>query len=234
MRAAVENVHHRDRQNLGLAPAEITKERKLARQSAAAWAMASETPSNALAPSFFLFGVPSSSMICASIFACSSASKPSKRRRDRFIHVRDGFGHAFAAVALLVAIAQFPRFMLAGARAARNGRAPEAAAFEMHIDFDGRIAARIENLARVNSLMLVADISLGTTTVFREFATALSQRFAPPLPNPFCHSDRARSAESRRMRINGRVFNLAIAIIALQPVSVNCEDEVPRFLRDSG
>jgi hypothetical protein len=36
------------------------------------------------------------------------------------------------------------------------------------------------------------------------------------------------------MRTNGRVFNLAIAIVAVQPVSVNSADEAPRFLRDSG
>jgi hypothetical protein len=38
--------------------------------------------------------------------------------------------------------------MFAGARSARHGRAAERAPFEPHIDFDCRIAARIENLAR--------------------------------------------------------------------------------------
>ena len=38
--------------------------------------------------------------------------------------------------------------MLAGARSARHRRTAERAAFKPHIDFDRRITARIENLAR--------------------------------------------------------------------------------------
>ena len=38
--------------------------------------------------------------------------------------------------------------MLAGAGPARNRRAAERAACQSHIDFDSRVAARIENLAR--------------------------------------------------------------------------------------
>src|SRR5205807_8714020 len=37
------------------------------------------------------------------------------------------------------------------ARAARNGRAAHRATLQVHIDFDGRIAARIQNLTRVDS-----------------------------------------------------------------------------------
>ena len=70
--------------------------------------------------------------------------------RDGFIDRTHGFRNALAAVALLVAIAQFPRFMLARAGAARNRRAPECAALQVDIDFNGRIAARIKNLARVD------------------------------------------------------------------------------------
>ena len=44
--------------------------------AAAAWAVASETPSSAFAPSSFLFGVPSSLMSAASMAGWSSESMP--------------------------------------------------------------------------------------------------------------------------------------------------------------
>ena len=61
--------------------------------------------------------------------------------RDWTINVADGLEHAFAAVTFLVAIAQFPRLMLTGAGAAGNGRATHRAPLQVHIDFDGGIAA---------------------------------------------------------------------------------------------
>ena len=51
--------------------------------------------------------------------------------RDRFVDVLDRLGDAFAEVALLVAVAQFERFVFAGARAARDRRAADRAAGEM-------------------------------------------------------------------------------------------------------
>ena len=66
------------------------------------------------------------------------------------MHIDDGFGHAFAAVTFFVAIAQFPGFVLAGTRAARDRRASERAILKPHVYFDGWIAARIENFARLN------------------------------------------------------------------------------------
>jgi len=72
--------------------------------------------------------------------------------RDFLVHVRDRFGHAFATVTLLVAVAQFPRFMFAGAGAARDRPASERAIFKTHVYFDRWISARIENLARMNLL----------------------------------------------------------------------------------
>ena len=60
------------------------------------------------------------------------------------------FGHAFAEVAILHAVAQFPRFVFAGAGAARHGGAADGAAGEFDIGFDGWIAAGIKDLAGVN------------------------------------------------------------------------------------
>ena len=76
--------------------------------------------------------------------------EPRERRGNYFVDATHRFGDAFAAVTFLVAIAQFPRFMLAGAGATRNRRASERASLEVDIDFDGRVAARIKNLARAD------------------------------------------------------------------------------------
>ena len=62
MRAAVDDVHHRHRQDARADAADIAVERQAA-ASAAALATASETPRIALAPSRALFGVPSSAII---------------------------------------------------------------------------------------------------------------------------------------------------------------------------
>ena len=71
-----------------------------------------------------------------------------QNRRDRLVHGRNRLAYALAAVTFLVTIPQLPCFMFAGARAARDRSPPERAAFEMYIDLDRRVAARIENLAR--------------------------------------------------------------------------------------
>src|SRR5436190_1670809 len=70
------------------------------------------------------------------------------RRGDLAVDVRDRFPHALAAVARLIAVAQFQRFALAGRCAGRHRRAAERAVGEPHIHFHGRIAARVEHFPR--------------------------------------------------------------------------------------
>src|SRR5206468_1379567 len=61
------------------------------------------------------------------------------------------FGDTAAKEAFFNAIAQFPRFLLAGARTARHNDAADAAAPKGHFSFDSWIAAGIDNLAAVDS-----------------------------------------------------------------------------------
>src|SRR5205823_14531040 len=63
---------------------------------------------------------------------------------------KDRLADAFAAVTLLVAIPQFPGFMLAGARATGHGRAAHRPSLEMHFYLDGWISARVQNFAGIN------------------------------------------------------------------------------------
>ena len=81
----------------------------------------------ALAPSFFLVAVPSSSIMVLSMPTWSSASQPSSLGGDDVVDVLDGLQHALAEVALRVAVAQFDGFVLAGGGAGRHGRAAEDA-----------------------------------------------------------------------------------------------------------
>ena len=66
------------------------------------------------------------------------------------VDVGDGLRHALAEVVRLVAVAQLPRFVHAGAGAAGHGGGADRVVVERDIDFDGRIAAAIENLPAVN------------------------------------------------------------------------------------
>ena len=58
--------------------------------------------------------------------------------------------HALAEVLRLVAVAEFPRLVHAGAGPAGHGRGADRTVVQLHVDFDGRIAAAIENLPAVN------------------------------------------------------------------------------------
>ncbi len=55
--------------------------------------------------------------------------------------------HALAQIARLVAVAQFDRLMLAGGGARGHGGAPHRPVFEDHIHLDGRIAAAVKDFA---------------------------------------------------------------------------------------
>ena len=62
----------------------------------------------------------------------------------------DGLARAFAQVALGIAVAKLDRFVFAGGCAGGNRGAADGTVREMHIGFDGGIAARVENLAANN------------------------------------------------------------------------------------
>ena len=65
---------------------------------------------------------------------------------DRTVDVLDGVKNALAEIAGLIAIAQFQGFVFAGRSAGGHRCAAACAVFEQNVGFDGRIAARVENL----------------------------------------------------------------------------------------
>ena len=91
------------------------------------------------------------------------------------VHAEHGFGDvgidrvdrgldALAQPARLVAVALLDRLVGTGRSARGHGRAAEAAVVEQHIDLDGRVAAAVENLAR----MKVDDCGHGTVSLTRK------------------------------------------------------------------
>ena len=66
------------------------------------------------------------------------------------VDVVDGLQHPLAEVFRLVAVAQFPGLVDAGAGAAGHGRAAERAVGQLDVDLDGRVAAAVENLPGAN------------------------------------------------------------------------------------
>src|SRR5262249_55539305 len=66
---------------------------------------------------------------------------------DLAIHRIDRLAHALAEIALLVAVPLFDRLVRAGRGAGGNGGAPEGTVLQPDVDFDGGIAATIEDFA---------------------------------------------------------------------------------------
>ncbi|MDQ1137151.1 hypothetical protein QE410_001950 [Microbacterium sp. SORGH_AS 1204] len=106
----------------------------------------------ALAPVRDLFSVPSVSMRISSMMRCSLASTPSMAGAELVDDRGDGLQHALAAVTALVAVAQLVGLERAGGRAGGDGRPLDDSVVEEHLHLDGRVTARIQDLARVDSL----------------------------------------------------------------------------------
>ena len=115
--------------------------------AAAAWAVASETPRMALAPSLLLFSVPSSSIIRRSKAGLIQGVDAGQFVGQNVVDVVDRLQHALAQVKRLVAVAQFQGLVNAGARAAGNRRPAERTVGQFHVDLNRRISAAIENLS---------------------------------------------------------------------------------------
>ena len=184
VRAAVEDVHHRHRQQVAAwccrRACRCARRAGLPTRAASALSAAIETPSSALAPSRLLVGVPSSAnhrLVELALRELASA----QRRGDLAVDMGDRLRDALAEVARLVAVAQLQRFALAGGRARRHGRAAARAAVEDDIDFHRRIAARVEDLARLahRRIFIGQDTLIVTAIEALGSSAAIGFRFEP-------------------------------------------------------
>jgi hypothetical protein len=145
MRAAVDDVHHRYRQDAGVRAADIAVERQVGgfRGSLGDGERHAENGVGAEARLVrraveFDHGLVDLDLV----FRVEAADC----LEDFAVDGGDGILDTLAEVALAT-VAQFDGFVRAGRGAQRNGRAAEAAILEVHVHFDGGVAAAVENLA---------------------------------------------------------------------------------------
>ena len=119
MRAAVENIHHGDRQSDRLRPAEIPVKRLRLTQSGGFGRRKRHRKSGIRAERSFIFGSVKSyqGTVYRSLIQASSA----KRGCNRAVYVFDGAEHALAAVALPISVAPLMRLVRARRCARRRG-----------------------------------------------------------------------------------------------------------------
>jgi hypothetical protein len=77
--------------------------------------------------------------------------EPPQDVADLAVDRGDRPAHALAAESRLVAVAQLDRLVGAGRGAGRHRRAAKRAGLELHVHLDGRVAARIQDLAPQNA-----------------------------------------------------------------------------------
>ena len=228
VRAAVDDVHHRHRQRprLGAAEPAVERHARLRGRRLRGRERDAEDRVRAEPP---LFGVPSSSIIARSTARWSAASSPRTAPASSPLDVRDRLRHALAAVGGLAAVAQLDGLELPGRSAGRNGRAAERAGLEPHVDLDGRVAARVEDLAGVDVLRCAL---IGALLRLVEVAVLLVERELAEDPRPSASaSSSARSTRSRKRCDVARKRELRVDVHAPRDVDGR-EEHVAELLED--
>ncbi len=144
VRAAVDDVHHRHRQGARMRAADIAVERQVRlgrrrlghRQADAQDCVGAQARLVLGAVQLDHRGVER--FLLARLQARDSVE-------DLAVDGIHGLAHALAAIALLVAVAQFDRLMRAGRGAGRHGRTPLGAGFQRDIHLDGGIAPAVQD-----------------------------------------------------------------------------------------
>ncbi len=149
MLAAIDDVHHRHRQDMRIDPADIAIQRQPARIGSGF--------RNGQAYAQYRVGSKVRLVVSAiqvdhhriNIFLILGI-EVDQRFTDIVIHRGYRLQHPLAHVARLVAVTLLGGFISAGRRARRHGCAAETAIFQQHIDFDRRVAPAVEDFAGVN------------------------------------------------------------------------------------
>jgi len=144
--AAVEDVHHRHGEDLGIWPAEVFVE-WLADLRCGCFRGGEGDGEDGIRADLFLGRGAVGGEHRLIHGELIGGIEPNDGRGEDFRDIRDGFGHALAEVAGFVSVAEFDGFVFTGAGAAGNGRAADGSACEFDIGFNGWVAARVEDLA---------------------------------------------------------------------------------------
>src|SRR5690606_2914116 len=176
MRAAVDDVHHRHRQDTGVRAADIAVERQVGGFGSGLGDGERDAENGVGAEAGLVrraIELDHGLVDLDLVFGIEAADG----FEDLAVDGGDGVLDALAEVAL-AAVAQFDGLMRASRGARGNGRAAETAIFEVHVHFDGGIAAAVENLAADD----VDDSSHGYRPV-SGFVNRLKSTFNRPFGN---------------------------------------------------
>lgn len=146
MGAAVQDVHHRHGQDARLRAAEEAIEGLAFGDGGGFRGSEGDGEDRVRAEFFLAFGAVGLEHGVVDRVSVASG-KTRDGFRDRRIYVFDGFQHAFAVIAFLVAVAKLQRFVLARGRAAGARRAALAAVAQRDLGLDGGVAARVHDFA---------------------------------------------------------------------------------------
>ena len=174
--AAVDHVHHRDRQRRGPGAAQIPVEGEARSLRGRARDRERDAEDRVGAEAALVLGPveldqdPVEQRLVARVGAAHFLG-------DLAVDVGDGLQDALAAVALLVAVAQLQRLALPRRSARGNGGPPGRPAGKQHLDLDRGVAARVQDLAAEHPL----DCE---THGFNSSLAAARGRHSPPATSP--------------------------------------------------
>ncbi len=143
--AAVDHVHHRHRQDMGVDAADVAVQRHAELVGRRLGDRQADAEDGVGAEAALVLGAVE--LVQHRVDrALRRGIEALEGGGDLTVDVADGLADALAAVAL-AAVAQLDRLVLAGGRAARHGGAPGCAGVEGDLDLDGGVAPRVEDLA---------------------------------------------------------------------------------------
>ena len=146
MRAAVDDVHHGGRQQPGADAAQIAEQR-LARVGRRGMGRGQRDAEDGVRPQLALvLGAVQVDHAAVQGGLVQGVHAGQLIGQD-VVDVFDRLQHALAQIQRLVAVAKFQRLVNSGARAAGDRRAAERTVGKLHVDFDRRVSAAVENLS---------------------------------------------------------------------------------------
>ena len=146
VRAAVEDIHHRHGQMMAREPAEEAVERHALRGCRRLGRRERDGEDGVRAEVRFLLCAVERdhrAVHCVDV----GGAQALERGRDFLVDVGDGLAHALAAVFRLVAVAQLERLELTRRGPGGRRRPADSPRGQRHLRLDGRIAARVDDLA---------------------------------------------------------------------------------------
>jgi len=144
--AAVDDVGHRHRQDVGVRAAEMAVERLAGRRRRRLGAGQRHGEDGVRAEGGLVVGAVEVEHRLVDRRLVGGIGTL-ERGENLFVDVGDGLTDAFAEVTAFVAVAQLERLVFAGARAAGDGGAANGAVLEGHVSLDSGVATRVEDFA---------------------------------------------------------------------------------------